>query len=238
MTIQYVKVHVTDGNDTLVSIVGDYRLSSTRAILEIPENRHLLEKLPRDGMLPEGLKLGIPPNAIQLVTERTYKLQQVRPLFLSHFNTLRQIVNADLSVALHGTDTPLEDKETLRLLGELKAFVDNEIPSIASHAGELVTIATAMSKTHVAEERDHLAARARQDPLCSLYWSLTPQVVQRWQSMWDLGLWQHRWRGLSGEPALRDTLQLLNTAETLVIHQLDARLREAFALKESLLAEQ
>lgn len=238
MTIRYTSVHITDGDDTLISLARDYQLSSARAILDIQENRHLLEQLPRNGKLPEGLKISIPPNAIRLVTERTYKLQQVRPLFLSHFNTLRQIVHADLSLALQESDAPLESEKVLRLLGELNAYVDNEIQSIAAHSADLVGIADAMSRTHVAAERDHAAAHARQDPLCSLYWALTPGILEQWQLLWTTPTWEHKWQGLTGDAALPSALQMLNTTETLVIHQLDARLREAYNLKQSLLAEQ
>jgi hypothetical protein len=238
MTTRFMVVHIVDGDDSLESLARDYRLSSVRAIIEIDANRDLLEEIPRIGVLPAGLKIHIPPNAVDLVTQRTHKLQQIRPLFLSHFNTSRRIVSADLAAALQSTGEPLESDEVWRLLGELRGYVDNEIQSIALHAGELVPIAAAMSETHVAEERDHGAARARQDPLCSLYWALTPQVLEQWQLLWDQATWEQKWQGASGEAALAKSLQMLNTVETLVIHQLDNRLRTAYMLKKSLLAEQ
>jgi hypothetical protein len=238
MTSHFMVVHIVDGDDSLESLVRDYKLSSVRAIIEVDANRDLLEQLPRMGNLPEGLQIHIPPNAMQLVTERTRNLQQVRPLFLSHFNTLRQIVSADLAAALQTTDAPLESDEVRRLLVKLEGYVDNEIRSIASHAGELVPIAEAMSTTHVAEERDHGAARARQDPLCGLYWALTPEVLEQWQLLWAVATWEQLWQGMAGETALARSLQMLNTVETLVIHQLDTRLRTAYTLKKSLLAEQ
>ena len=43
--------------------------------------------------------------------------------------------------------------------------------------------------------------------------------------------------GLDGAAALLKTQRVLNTTETLVIHQLDARLREVYRLQQSLLAE-
>lgn len=237
MTGRIVIIHIVDGDDSLESLARDYRLSSVRAIIEIDANRDLLEELPRIGNLPAGLKVYIPPNAIQLVTERTNELQKVRPLFLSHFATLRQIVSVDLAAALQTTEAPLESEAVLRLLAELNGYVDREILSIATHSSDLVGIAQAVSQTHVAEERDHGATRARQDPLCSLYWAVTPQVLEQWQMLWDLATWEQKWRGVAGEAALVKSLQMVNTIETLVVHQLDARLREAYNLKQSLLVE-
>jgi hypothetical protein len=237
MTRRFLVVHIADGDDSLESLARDYRLSSVRAIIEIDANRGLLEKLPRIGNLPDGMRVNIPPNAMQLATERTRTLQQVRPLFLSHFNTLRKIVSENLDAVLRPADTPLESKEVLRLLGELQAFVDKEIRTIASHAADLVEIAEAMSMTHVAEERDRQAARARQDPLCSLYWALTPVVLEQWQQLWAVATWERKWQGQDGPAALLKTERMLNTIETLVIHQLDARLRETYRLNQSLLAE-
>jgi hypothetical protein len=86
MSDRAIQVHIASGDDSLDSLVKDYRLSSVRAILEIEANRHLLEEMPRTGNLPLGMRVNIPPNAIQLVTERARKLEHVRPLFLSHFD--------------------------------------------------------------------------------------------------------------------------------------------------------
>ncbi len=184
------------------------------------------------------IQVKIPTNTVRLVTERTHKLQQVRPLFLSHFVAARQMIDEELAEVLRTSDAPLESDEVRRLLGELESFVDGEVRSIASRAKELVRIAEAMSKTHVAEERDHAAAFSPQDPLCGLYWALTPRVLEQWQTLWTLETWEQEWRDKTGEAALAKTLQVLNTVETLVIHQVDDRLRTAFRLKEALLAEQ
>ena len=180
----------------------------------------------------------IPTNTVRLLTERTYKLQQVRPLFLSHFAAARRMVDAELAAVLRTSDAPLESDEVRRLLGELESFVDGEVRSIASRANELVRIAEAMSKTHVAEERDLAAAFSRRDPLCGLYWALTPRVLKRWRTLWTVEAWEGEWQDMNGEAALVKTLQVLNTVETLVIHQVDDRLRTAFRLKEALVAEQ
>jgi hypothetical protein len=238
MSDRAIQVHIASGDDSLDSLVKDYRLSSVRAILEIEANRHLLEEMPRTGNLPLGMRVNIPPNAIQLVTERARKLEHVRPLFLSHFDALRQIVSANLATALQATDLPLASDDVRNSLAELNEYVDKEILSIASHSAELVVIAEAMSKTHVSEERDHGAVRARHDPLCSLYWALTPEILEQWQLLWAMETWEQLWREKSGEAALERSLQVVNTIGSLVIQQLDNRLRTAHALKESLLAEQ
>ena len=238
MSGRVIQIHIASGDDSLESLVRDYRLSSVRAILEIDANRHLLEEIPRNGTLPLGMRVTIPPNAIQLVTERTRKLEQVRPLFLSHFDALRRIVSANLATALQATDAPLASDDVRNSLAELKEYVDKEISSIASHSADLVAIAEAMSKTHVSEERDHGAVRARHDPLCGLYWALTPEVLEQWQLLWAMSTWEQQWREKSGEAALESALQVVNTIGTLIIHQLDNRLRTAYTLKESLLAEQ
>lgn len=238
MSGRVIQIHIASGDDSLESLVKDYRLSSVRAILDIDANRHLLEEIPRTGNLPLGMRVNIPPNAIQLVTERTRKLEQVRPLFLSHFDALRRIVSANLAAALQATDVPLASDDVRNSLAELKEYVDKEILSIASHSADLVVIAEAMSKTHVSEERDYGAVRARHDPLCSLYWALTPEVLEQWQLLWAIATWEQQWHEKSDEAALEKTLQMVNTVGTLVIHQLDNRLRTAFTLKQSLLAEQ
>ena len=238
MSLRVIQIHIVSGDDSLESLVTDYRLSSVRAILEIDANRHLLEEVPRIGNLPIGMRINIPPNAIQLVTERTRKLEQVRPLFLSHFDALRRIVSANLATALRATDVPLTSVDVRNSVRELDEYVTKEILSIASHSEDLVGIAEAMSKTHVSEERDHGAVRTRHDPLCSLYWALTPETLEQWQRLWAMATWEQLWREKSGEAALERSLQMVNTVGTLVIHQLDNRLRTAYALKMSLLAEQ
>ncbi len=234
MTIRYTSIHTTKEGDTVESLVEQYRLSSARALLEIEPNAAVRERLSAGGALPAGLTVHIPPNAVDLVRDRQYRLHEIRPVLLSHFDTMLEIAEADLRPALEKVSAPAESDEVFGVVEQLAEYVTESISTIAANTRPLVDIAVGMSLTYVATELDHAASNAANDPRCGLYWAITPPVLEQWESMWVADLWRARWSGAGADDAWANTSQYKVTIRSIVVQQIDARIREAQSLERQL----
>lgn len=237
MTVQFASVHTTREGDTLDRLVEQYRLSSRRAIVDIESNASIRDRLQGEGALPPGLVVHIPPNAVDLVRDRLYRLHEIRPVLLSHFDTMRDVAESDLRPALLGSSAAEESRDAFEVIQVLAEFVAESVSTIAANTRSLAEIGAAMSLTHAATDMDRAAASALSDPRCGLYWTVTPPVLGQWETMWDEGLWQARWSGVDADDAWTSTLQYQTTIRSIVVQQVDARLRESQALERRLRAE-
>lgn len=237
MTIKFSSIHTTREGDTLEALVEQYRLSSERALLEIAPNEALRNRLQGNEALPAGLVIHIPPNAVDLVRERLYRLHEIRPVLLSHFDTMRDVAESDLRPVLAGTPAPADSRDAFDVLVKLAEYVTESVSTMAANTRSLVDIGAGLSHTHVATDMDRAVAEAAQDPRCGLYWSVTPPVLSQWETMWDQDLWQARWDGAGSDDAWNSASQHKVTIRSIVVQQVDMRIREAQSLERQLRAE-
>jgi hypothetical protein len=73
--------------------------------------------------------------------------------------------------------------------------------------------------------------------MTGLYWLISGQYVDAWVDMWGLELWTNKWRGKDTVTAWCAADQHLNTIRSVIVQQVDARIRETLALERSLLTE-
>lgn len=237
MSIRYVNIHVVKEGDTLDSLVRDYRLSSRKAIVAVKPNLGIAEQLGRRDDLPPGLHVHIPPNAIELTMERVYKLQEIRPVLLAHFEAQRQLAMDDLRATVLAAGRPAESADVQQALDALETFVSREVERIAANFADFVSLAMAMTTTHVATARDKAVEGSASDPMCSLYWVLSPPVLAQWREAWGLELWRDKWGERQGAEAWQYLERYSNAVSSTVMQQMDQRMREALALKQRLLSE-
>jgi hypothetical protein len=234
MSIKFLSRHVAKPGDTLESLVSEYRLSSWRAIADIEANLPVRGQLVIRGTLPLGLMVSIPPNASELLKERLYLLHRVRPAFLAHFDGQALQVEQDLVKSLLKAGAPEEAEGMAELLAALQKEVDLTIEDLAHQTWPLVSICVGMTHTHVAERIDILAAGTLSDSLCGLYWAISPPILGLWQQLWDMDTWLGKWRGRDPAAASQLVQQFQNTVRSLVVQQIDQRIREAQKLERDL----
>jgi hypothetical protein len=234
MTAGQLGAHVVETGDSLAGIVGRYNLSSEMALLEAPANRPLRPVLENSGPLPEGLLVYIPPRAVLLVRDRIYCLQRLRQRLYRHFDSLRESAAADLIPAIRASDLSRVRTEFSVPFRLLEKTVSSMVEEAAEMAWPLVGISQAMVNTHVAEPTDHAVVNAANDPLCPLYWAVTPPMLEFWTDFWSIGRWAKNWQDKDGPRAARLLSQQLNTLGSLVLQQIDKRIRDAQALENRL----
>lgn len=234
MSIRFLSMHVAKPGDTLESLVSEYRLSSWRAIADIQSNVSLRGKLVVRGTLPVGLMVNIPPNAGNLLKERLHLLHKVRPVFLAHFD--RQALHAEqtLCASLLNARLPDEVEGVAADLAAMQNEVDTVIEDLACETWPLVSICVGMTHTHVADRTDKMAAGTVSDSLCGLYWAISPPILGLWQQLWDLDMWLGKWQGRDPDAASQLVQQFQNTVRSLVVQQIDKRIREAQRLERDL----
>lgn len=237
MSIGFLSRHVTKANDTLESLVSEYRLSSWRAIADIAANKTCRPQLLIRGELPIGLMISIPPNANDLVKERLYLLHRLRPSFLAHFDALALQVEQQLRPLLLGTKEPQDSADIAAVLATMQGEVNKAVEELGRHAWPLVSICVGMSHTHVSERVDHLAAGTVGDPLCGLYWAISPPVLNLWQQLCARETWQDRWRDCDADTACQRVYQYHNTVRSLVVQKIDQQIRKAQKLELDLRQE-
>ncbi len=237
MSITFLSRHVAKSGDTLESLVSEYRLSSWRAIADIEANLSLRGQLVVRGTLPLGLMISIPPNAGELLKERLYLLHRVRPAFLSHFDGQALHAEQKLGASLLKAKAPDEAQGLAEVLATMQKEIDLTIENLARQTWPLVSICVGMTHTHVAERIDKLAAGTLGDSQCGLYWAISPPILGLWQQLWDLDTWLGKWQGLDSGAAWQLVQQFQNTVRSLVVQQIDKRIRDAQKLERDLLQE-
>jgi hypothetical protein len=236
MSISYTSTYIAKSGDTLKQIARAFRLSSYRALVEIPGNAHI-GNIAVDATLEIGTRISIPPNAGDLLKERLYVLHAVRPLLLAHFDKQVTQAEADLrGVALAG-GIPSTPSELSRALAGMQALVAEDMQNIAQACVTLARIGQGIAETHVASADDRSIRGSTVGEMTGLYWMLSGRYVGVWADMWSVELWSDKWQGKDIATAWRATDQHLNTIRSVVVQQADARIRETLALEASLLTE-
>lgn len=236
MSVKHLVPHHVRETDTVETVVAQYRLSSWKAIYDIPANQAIRPRLPDSGSLPVGLVILIPPNAIYLAKERIYALNEIRPLVVGHFDSIRDVLDSELRPALENARNPGDSEDVDDLLFSLHKKASNDISTIAARAMKLVGISIAMCHTHVADTDDFKARNCAMESLCGLYWMISPGAHDVWQRMWVRSMWVDRWRVGTIEPFV-DTSRYVTTVRSIVTQAIDGRLREAQALELRLRTE-
>lgn len=234
MTAGQLSAHVVRDGDTIDGIVDRYGLSSRAALTKIPANQPLKSHFAERGPLPDGLLVYIPPRAVLLARDRVYCLQSVRPRVIAHFDDCRERLANELGPAILGEEAPGEAGVVQELLSALGAAAIETIESVSRSMQPLVPVCQALVLTHVAEETDHAVVGAAEDPLCPLYWCITPPILNFWSGFWEPPVWQEKWLGTSAEEAFRLLERQLNTLSSLVVQRFDQRIRDSQALENRL----
>lgn len=230
-------MHVVRSGQTLASLVADYRLSSKAAILDSPGNAAIRSQLSVDGDLPVDLLVQIPPNAHEVLKARMQLLNELKPVLLAHFNTLRDLAGSDLVPVLKSDSAPFQSDEVTSVLQNFGEFSQRAIDQIGTNSNKFVETGKAMSLTHVGTLQDAALAASSGHALAGLSWAVSATGLAAWQSMWTRDLWDDKWEGQSSAAAEQLTIQYITTVQSIVVQQPDRHFRESLLLQERLLAE-
>jgi hypothetical protein len=236
MSIKYSSAYVAQPGDTVKRIAHAFRLSSSRAILEVPSNTHLT-KWSSDAVLEAGTKVSIPPNAGELLKERLYALHAVRPMLFAHFDKQRSRAEEDLRDVALSQGVPVTPGEISHALAGMQALVVAGMEDIAQASVVFAEIGRGIAETHVANANDRAIAGSTVGALTGLYWLISAQYVNAWSGMWGVEVWTNKWAGKDGANAWQAADQYLNTIRSIVVQQVDTRIRETLALENALLSE-
>lgn len=236
MSVKFPTVYVAVPGDTLDSVVSAFRLSSRRALTEIPNNAHLGDP-PPGAALATGTRVHIPPNATDLLRERSYALHAVRPMLMSHFDEQQRLAERSLRDAVLADCVPRATEEIDHALTELRESLGAGMEAVARASASLAEIGSGMAATHVATKNDRAVLGSTVGHLTGLYWMLSAQYVEVWAGMWNTAVWEDKWRGEDTAGAWRAVEQYLNTVRSISVQQVDQRLRETLMLERRLLAE-
>jgi len=234
MTAGQLSAHLVRNGDTVDELVSRYDLSSRVALTGIPANLPLKMHFVDDGPLPDGLLIYIPPRALLLARDRVHCLQSARPRVIAHFDDCRERLANELGPAILGEEEPGKSGAVHDLLSDLGNSVVQTIESVSRATQPLITVCQAIVLTHVAEETDHAAVGSAGDPLCSLYWCITPPLLEFWTGFWEPSAWQEKWQNKSAEEAFNLLEQQLNTLSSLAVQKFDQRIRDAQSLGNNL----
>jgi hypothetical protein len=237
MSVRFLSKHIAKPRDSVESLVREYRLSSWRAITDIEANLPLRSQLMIRGFIPQGLMISIPPNAGDLLKERLYLLHRVRPSFLRHFDKELLLAEQDLKPLMLHAENPAESEAVAAILETMQREVNLAIEDLARQAWPLVSICTGMSYTHVFQQIDKMAAGTTNDSLCGLYWALSPPLLSLWRQIWHLDFWAQKWTNRDQDAAWQLVSQHQNTVRSLVIQQIDKRIRYDQKLERELALE-
>lgn len=230
-------IHKVRAGTTLDSLVTEYRLSSIKAILDCPGNAAIRAQLSVDGDLQIDLFVEIPPNAHAVLKERMHLLNQLKPVLLAHFDTLRDLAESDLLPALRNDSSPFQSEEVTLVLQNLGEFSQSAIDLLGANSVNFVELGKAMSMTHVATQQDSALAASSAYPLAGLDWAVSSHGLSAWQSMWTREVWDNKWGGQSSAAASQLTMQYITTVRSIVVQQTDRHFRESVLLQKQLQAE-
>lgn len=232
-----VLIHKLGEGETLDSLVAGYRLSSAAAILDIEGNASIRSELERKGGLPSGLFVRIPPNAEDILQRRMHELNLLKPVFLAHFDTLQELVDADLLPALDNDVSPFGSDEVSAVLRNLEKFSQNAREQIGASANVFLEMGSAMSLTHVATRDDRALAAATGNPIAGLTWAISDHGLSAWTSLWTRDVMELRWGKGSTSKDAQAIQAYLTTVRSIVVQSVDRRFRESFSLQLKLQAE-
>jgi len=230
-------VHKVKAGTTLDSLVADYRLSSTKAILDCPGNAAIRSQLSVNGELPVDLIVQIPPHAFDVLAERMRLLNQLKPVLLAHFDTLRDLAESDLLPTLGNDSSPYQSEEVTVVLQNLGEFSQRAIDLLGKNSMRFIELGKAMSMTHVATHQDSTLAASSAYPMAGLTWAVSSHGLSAWQSMWTREVWDDKWGGQSSAAASQLTMQYITTVRSIVVQQTDRHFRESLLLQKQLQAE-
>lgn len=230
-------VHEIRSGQTLVSLVADYRLSSEAAILDCPGNAAIRSQLSVEGELPVDLFVQIPPRAYDVLAERMRLLNQLKPVLLAHFDTLRDLAESELLPALRNDSSPYHSEEVTVILQNLGEFSQSAIDLLGANSVRFVEFGKAMSMTHVATHQDSALAASSAHSMAGLDWAVSSHGLSAWQSMWTREVWDDKWWGQSSAAASQLTMQYITTVRSIVVQQTDRHFRQSLLLQKQLQAE-
>jgi hypothetical protein len=230
-------VHKIKSGQTLASLVVDYRLSSTAAILDSPGNANIRSTLAADGELPVDLIVQIPPNAHDVLGERMRLINELKPVLAAHFNTVRDLAESDLLPALRSDGPPFQSDEVGSVLQNLGEFSQRSIEQIGAMSMKFGELGKAMSLTHVVTREDSALAASSGHPMAGLTWAVSSNGLSAWQSLWARDLWDGKWEGRSSDAAAQLTMQYITTVRSIVVQQADRHFRESLLLQRRLQSE-
>ena len=230
-------MHEVRSGQTLASLVADYRLSSKAAILDSPGNAAIRSQLLVDGELPIDLFIQIPPNAYDVLRERMQLLNELKPVLVAHFDTVRDLAESDLLPALRNEGPPFQSDEVVSVLQNLGEFSQRAIDQIGASSTRFAELGKAMSLTHVASRQDSALAASSGHPMAGLTWAVSSNGLSAWQSLWMRDLWEDKWEGRSSDAAAQLTMQFITTVRSIVVQQGDRHFRESLLLQQRLQSE-
>lgn len=237
MNITRYTVHKVRSGQTLASLIADYRLSSKAAILDSPGNAANRSDLAVDGELPVNLLVQIPPRAEDILQERMRLANELKPVLLAHFDTLRELAETDLLPSLMEGISPFHSDRVSSVLQQLNEFSRLAIDRIGANTVRFIELGKAMSLTHVGTAEDRALAATSGYAMAGLDWAVSSRGLSAWQSMWERELWDNKWDSRSSEAAAESTLQYITTVRSIVVQQVDRHFRESLLLQKRLQAE-
>ena len=209
-------IHKVGAETTLLSLVADYRLSSTKAILDVESNASVRSVLLEDGDLPVGLIIHIPPNAEEILQQRMRKLNELKPVLLDHFDTLQELTIAELLPALASDSYPFQSDEVSSVLHNLREFSLTAIDQIGTNSIVLVELGGAMSLTHVATYDDRALGAMSGNPVAGLNWAISNAGLNAWNTMWNRDVLDERWDTGSSDDIAKSLLDYQTTIRSIV----------------------
>lgn len=230
-------IHKVNGVETLQSLVVAYRLSSAAAILDVDKNASIRSILATGRELPIDLIIHIPPNAEDTLRRRMYKIRELSPVLLAHFDTLQELVIAELLPALRNDVSPFCSDEVSSVLQNLEEFSQNSLNRISTNSIIFAELGSAMSLTHVATRDDHGLASSSGNPAAGLAWAISKNGLFAWKSVWSRDVMASKWGSGSADTDARAILDYLTTIRSLIVQSLDRRFRESLLLQQELQAE-
>jgi hypothetical protein len=236
VSISFVSKHEIGRYDTVESICDSYRIS-WRAITDCPANKQIRYKLPPAGKIRTGLLISIPPRAEQLVKNRLFELHRFRADVLTHFHGLFAYSEKTMLPLLGDESLSEINSDIASTLNEIDCRARAELDQLAVSASPLVQICISMSETHVSRDDDARVKYSMGDPRCGLLWAITYAKLALWTGMWERDVWEERLFRRNDRSAWDEAQQYLNTVYSLVIQEIDAKLRMDQELERTLLAE-
>lgn len=231
-------IHKVDSVETLQSLVAAYRLSSAAAILDVKKNASIRSILAKGGELPIDLVIHIPPNAEDILRRRMHKIRELSPVLLAHFDTLQELVIAELLPALRNDVSPFCSDEVSSVLQNLEEFSQISLNHVSANSIIFVELGSAMSLTHVATRDDHGLASSSGNPVAGLVWAISKDGLLTWKSLWSRDVMESRWGSGSPDKDARAILDYLMTIRSIIVQSVDRRFRESRLLQQKVQAEQ